>query len=30
MSEVDLDVLDLKDSILSNNSFGAADVGEMP
>ncbi|WP_146517261.1 tetratricopeptide repeat protein [Rubripirellula amarantea] len=29
MSEVELDVLDLKEMILSNNSFGPADVGEI-
>ena len=29
MSEVELEVLDLKDLILSNNSFGPADVGEI-
>ncbi len=29
MSEVDLDVLDLKDTVLSNNSFGPADVGAI-
>ena len=29
MSEVELDVLDLKEVILSNNSFGPADVGEI-
>ena len=29
MSEVELDVLDLKELILSNNSFGPADVGEI-
>ena len=29
MSEVELDVLDLKDLILSNHSFGPADVGEI-
>ncbi len=29
MNEVELDVLDLKEVILSNNSFGPADVGEI-
>ncbi len=29
MNEVELEVLDLKDLILSNNSFGPADVGEI-
>ena len=29
MNEVELDVLDLKELILSNNSFGPADVGEI-
>ena len=29
MNEVDLEVLDLKEVILSNNSFGPADVGEI-
>ncbi len=29
MSEVELDVLDLKDMVLSNNSFGPADVGSI-
>ena len=29
MSEVELDVLDLKEMILSNNSFGPADVGAI-
>jgi len=29
MSEVEVDVLDLKDLILSNNSFGPADVGAI-
>ena len=29
MSEVELDVIDLKDTVLSNNSFGPADVGAI-
>ena len=29
MSEVELDVIDLKDSVLSNNSFGPSDVGAI-
>lgn len=29
MSDVELDVLDLKDMVLSNNSFGPADVGAI-
>jgi DNA-directed RNA polymerase subunit alpha len=29
MNEVELDVLDLKDMVLSNNSFGPADVGSI-
>ena len=29
MSEVELDVLDLKDLVLTNNSFGPSDVGEI-
>jgi DNA-directed RNA polymerase subunit alpha len=29
MSEVELDVLDLKDMVLSNNSFGPSDVGAI-
>ncbi len=29
MSEVELDVLDLKEMILLNQSFGPADVGEI-
>ena len=29
MNEVELDVLDLKELVLSNNSFGPADVGEI-
>ncbi len=29
MSEVELDVLDLKDLVLSNNSFGPSDVGKI-
>lgn len=29
MNEVELDVLDLKDMVLSNNSFGPADVGAI-
>ena len=30
MSEVDLDVLDLKEMVLSNNSFGPSDVAASP
>ena len=29
MSEVELDILDLKEVILTNNSFGPSDVGEI-
>ena len=29
MSEVELEVIDLKEVVLSNNSFGPADVGSI-
>ena len=29
MSEIELDVLDLKEMVLSNNSFGPSDVGAI-